>query len=153
MSGEGAHGTPYHSPAIQSEGHGLNLDQDMEKKYLALAAAVLPFGRLNGSAASTSTSNSTRALSSTPTPSRWNGEVETRHVCDVEVTDVLHLSYRAISHLELLFGAQTASPRQSLFAVINHTHVLSLPASPADRRRQAPAPHLPPDALRRPRPP
>lgn len=25
---------------LQSEGHGLNLDKDMEKKYLALAASV-----------------------------------------------------------------------------------------------------------------
>ena len=135
MSGEGAYGTLTCFPAIQSEGHGLNLDQDMEKKYLALAAAVLPRGRLNSSAASTSISSSTRALFFIPTPSPWSGEVEATSVCDVEVTDVLHLSYRAISHLELLFGAQTASPRQSLFAVINHTHVLSLASSPADRRR------------------
>lgn len=124
----------------------------MEKKYLALAAAVLPYERIKNSAASTSTSNSTKARSFIRTPSPWSGEVGVVPICDVEVTDVLHLSYRAITHLELLFSAQTASPRQSLFAVINHTHVPSLVSSPADRRRQATSPHLPPDALRRPRP-
>ena len=152
MSSEGAHGTLKRIPGIQSEGHGLNLDQDMEKKYLALAAAVRFHDPLNRSAAYTSTSNSTKAPCSIRTPFPWNGEVEVVRSCNVEVTDVLHLSYRAITHLELLFGAQTASPRQSLFAVINHTHVPFPIASSADRRRQPTPPHLPPDALRRPRP-
>lgn len=52
------HGTLKRIPGIQSEGHGLNLDQDMEKKYLALAAAVRLHDPLNRSAAYTSTSNS-----------------------------------------------------------------------------------------------
>ncbi|KAK8792367.1 hypothetical protein WA538_003753 [Blastocystis sp. DL] len=88
-----------------SEGHGLNLDQDMEKKYLALAAACCVYKYLEF--------NQSTLLHPHTVSVEWR-----------EVTDVLHLSYRAITHLELLFGAQTASPRQSLFAVINHTHTV-----------------------------
>ena len=120
----------------------------MEKKYLALAAAVRLRDQLYRSAAFTSTSNSTKAPCSIRTLFPWSGEVRILRSCNVEVTDVLHLSYRAITHLELLFGAQNASPRQSLFAVINHTHVPFPIASPTDCCRQATPPHLPPDALR-----
>ena len=90
---------------LMSEGHGLNLEKDMEKKYLALAASCCVYKYLE--------CNQSTLLHPHTVCIEWR-----------EVTEIMHLSYTALTHLELLFDNRNLSTKPSLFHVINHTHTI-----------------------------
>lgn len=106
------------------EENRINIDQDMEKKYLSMASSVsvrsidhlVLHYQISG------------IQSKYPSSSTYNSNPLERFiewiVCDIELTNTLYLNYTTIKQLELLFDTKAQSSKNSLFFILNHTHTV-----------------------------